>query len=98
MTPGETVELVVANPDNITHELVVANQKEIDEHLAAGHEEGHDEEEEGREEAPLEVEIEPGESKSLAVTFDETGHMARFASLLEGHYEAGTHGDFSFRE
>ncbi len=93
ITPGETVEFVITNSGALTHELVVTNQEEIDEHLEAGHEE---EAHEG--EAPLEVEIEPGETKSLVVTFDETDHMARFACLIEGHYEAGMHGDFSFQE
>jgi len=55
-----------------------------------------DEEMANMDEPMLEVEIEPGESKSLKVTFDETDHVARFACLLGGHYEAGMHGDFNF--
>ena len=90
----ETVEFVITNSGALTHEFVVTNQEEIDEHLEAGHEEGHDEGEEGHEGAPLEVEIEPGETGTLVVTFDEPDHKARFACLIEGHYEAGMHGDF----
>ena len=92
ITAGETVEFVVTNLGAVAHEFRVTNQEEIDEHLAAGHQEGHEEE------AMLEMEIEPGETKSLVVTFDETDHMARFACLVEGHYEAGMHGDFDFKE
>jgi uncharacterized cupredoxin-like copper-binding protein len=94
ITDGETVEFVITNSGALTHEFVVTNQEEIDEHLEAGHEEGHDEGEEGHEGAPLEVEIEPGETGTLVVTFDDPDHMARFACLIEGHYEAGMHGDF----
>lgn len=103
VTAGETVEFVVTNSGAVTHEFRVMNQAEIDEHLAAGHEEGHDEEmtdEEmaDMEEMVLELEIPSGETKTLTVTFDETDHMARFACLVEGHYEAGMHGDFAFQE
>ncbi len=96
ITPGETIEFVITNSGALTHEFVVTSQEEIDEHLEAGHEEGHDEGEEGHEEAPLEVEIEPGETETLVITFDDSDHMARFACLIEGHYEAGMHGDFDF--
>jgi uncharacterized cupredoxin-like copper-binding protein len=96
VTPGETVEFVISNSGALAHEFVVTNQEEIDEHLEAGHEEGHDEGEEGHDEAPLEVAVEPGETQTLVVTFDETDHMARFACLIEGHFEAGMHGDFEF--
>ncbi len=95
ITPGETVEFVITNSGALAHEFVVTNQEEIDEHLEGGHEE-HDEGEEGPEEAALEVEIEPGETETLVVTFDETDHMARFVCLIEGHYESGMAGDFSF--
>jgi uncharacterized cupredoxin-like copper-binding protein len=96
ITPGETLEFVITNSGALTHEFLVTNQVDIDEHLEAGHEEGHEEEEKGHEEASLEVEVEPGETQSLLITFDETDHMARFSCLIEGHYEAGMHGDFEF--
>jgi uncharacterized cupredoxin-like copper-binding protein len=44
------------------------------------------------------VEVEPGETETMTVTFDDTNHLARFACLIEGHYEAGMAGDFSFDE
>ena len=102
ITTGETIEFVITNSGALTHEFVVTNQEEIDEHLEAGHEEGHDDEgeeghdeaEDGHDEASLEVEIEPGETETLVITFDDPDHMARFACLIEGHYEAGMHGDF----
>lgn len=79
------------------------NQDEIDEHLEAGHDEGHDEGETSDEmsgdEMAMEdvvIEIEPGSSTSVTVTFDDTDHQARFACLIEGHYESGMHGDFTF--
>ena len=106
ITPGETVEFVITNSGAVTHEFVVTNQTEIDEHLAAGHE-GHDEGEmteeemaamDGMEGGMIEVEVEPGQTETLTVTFDDTGHLARFVCLIEGHYEAGMTGDFSFDE
>lgn len=76
----------------------MTNQEDIDEHIATGHE-GHDEDQmEGMEGSMIEVEIEPGGTESLTVTFDGTDSMAQFACLIEGHYEAGTHGEFSFEE
>ena len=102
ITAGETVEFVITNSGAVAHEFEVTNQTEIDEHLEAGHDEGHDEEMTDEEMAAmddmaaLEVEVEPGETESLTVTFDETDHMARFVCLIEGHYEAGMQGDFSF--
>ena len=102
ITAGETVEFVITNSGAVAHEFVVTNQTEIDEHLEAGHEVGHDEEMTDEEMAAmddmavLEVEVEAGETKSLTITFDETDHMARFVCLIEGHYEAGMQGDFSF--
>ena len=105
ITPGETVEFVITNTGAVTHEFVVTNQEEIDEHLEAGHE-GHDEGEMSEEdmadmdgmaaEGMIEVEVEPGETETLTVTFDDTDHLARFVCLIEGHYEAGMTGDFSF--
>lgn len=99
ITAGETVEFVITNSGALAHEFVVTNQEEIDEHLEAGHDEGHEEgedSEDGHDETPVEVEVEPGETETLIVTFDETDHQARFACLIEGHYEAGMHGDFEF--
>lgn len=107
ITPGETVEFVITNSGAVTHEFVVTNQGEIDEHLEAGHED-HDEGEMSEEdmadmdgmamEGMIEVEVEPGETETLTVTFDDTDHQARFVCLIEGHYEAGMTGDFSFDE
>ncbi|HSR46157.1 MAG TPA: plastocyanin/azurin family copper-binding protein [Acidimicrobiia bacterium] len=104
ISPGETVEFIVTNTGVVAHEFVVTNQSEIDEHLEAGHATGHGDEDvanmdemdgmEGM--AAREVQVEPGETKSLTITFDDAGDLARFACLIEGHYEAGMVGDFNF--
>ena len=104
ITGGETVEFVITNNGAVTHEFVVTSQTEIDEHLEAGHEEGHEEpagemtgdEMAAMEGGMIEVEVEVGETKTLMVTFDDTDELARFVCLIEGHYEAGMEGDFSF--
>lgn len=104
ITPGETIEFIVTNSGAVAHEFVVTNQVEIDEHLEAGHAMGHGDEDmanmdemdgmEGM--AAREVQVEPGETKSLTITFDGTSDLARFVCLIEGHYEAGMEGDFNF--
>ena len=102
ITEGETIEFVISNTGAIAHEFRIMNQDEIDEHLEAGHEEGHDEEsgdEMSGDEMAMEdvvIEVEPGESAMVTVTFDDADHQARFACLIEGHYESGMHGDFNF--
>ena len=82
---GETVRFVVTNDGVAPHEFELSNATEIAEHLEGGHD-GHDESAMDMDEG-LKLELAPGETGELTVTFD--GEFERVVCLIPGHYEAG---------
>ncbi|HZD79823.1 MAG TPA: plastocyanin/azurin family copper-binding protein [Actinomycetota bacterium] len=83
---GEPVCFVVTNEGDIKHEFVVGGKEMQDEHeqeMAGGASMG----EMDMGDLP-ELELEPGETKSVTTTFDEPGQML-FACHEPGHYAGG---------
>ncbi|MDH3250263.1 MAG: hypothetical protein OEQ47_14940 [Acidimicrobiia bacterium] len=90
-SPGQTVRFHLANEGAIGHEFRLSNQHRIDEHIAAGHED-HGDGGSGHhgETGDVFIELEPGSSKTVDVTFpDDTDAYTIVACLVPGHYEAG---------
>lgn len=82
---GETVRFVVSNPGSLEHEFVLG-----DEDVQMAHEGQMDM---GMEHGSIESElpsltIAPGETKTVAVTFDEPGTVL-YGCHVEGHYDGG---------
>ena len=83
VTAGETVAFTFVNQGEVEHEARIDTVHGVEDHIAGGHE-GH---EHGA--GPLAVLVQPGESETLMVTFEEGDDYEVIACTLPGHYEAG---------
>jgi uncharacterized cupredoxin-like copper-binding protein len=79
---GETITFVVTNDGKNLHEFVIGDESYQQEHAAAMSE--GDE----REAAPNQIEVEPGETKSVTWTFTEPVEVL-YGCHEPGHYEGG---------
>ncbi len=91
---GETIRFVVTNDGQIEHEFRPTTVAGADEHLASGHTDHEEEGAEGEAHEEGEILVQPGETKTLDVHFDEAGEYTIYACLLPGHYESGMVGEF----
>lgn len=85
---GETIRFVVTNPGEVVHEFVLGP-----EHVQAAHEEAAEMGEMEHGEMDVEgqlaaIELQPGETKEVTVTFEEAGEML-YGCHEPGHYNAG---------
>ncbi|OOE96579.1 cupredoxin domain-containing protein [Salinivibrio sp. IB643] len=107
--PGETVKFVVENKGQLVHEFNIgtpamhqAHQKEMMTMMSQGVLEGsqinhHKMKMSGMtHEDPNSVLLEPGQSKTIIWTFNNNRNI-EFACNVPGHYQAGMHGDVSFK-
>ena len=83
VSAGETYEFTFVNEGQIEHEARLDTVHGVEDHIAGGHE-GHE-----HGDGPLALLVQPGESGTLTVTFDEDAHFEVIACTLPGHYEAG---------
>jgi uncharacterized cupredoxin-like copper-binding protein len=90
VTAGETIRFDVTNAGQIVHEFRLSNAHRVEEHLASGHE-GHGDDTGGHHgDVDVVLELDPGESGQVIVTFPEdTTLFTEIACLIPGHYEAG---------
>jgi uncharacterized cupredoxin-like copper-binding protein len=89
---GETITFAVANDGAIVHEFRLSNPHRIEEHLASGHED-HDDGGGHHGDADIVLQLEPGETGNITVTFPEdVTFFTEIACLIPGHYEAGMKG------
>ncbi len=98
-TPGETVVYRIMNTGDLPHEFRLSNAHRVEEHIASGHE-GHGEEGEGghhEADGDIAVELEPGLSTELVVTFpmDESIYTM-VVCLIPEHYERGMHSELTY--
>ena len=94
---GETIRFVVTNKGQIEHEFRPTTVEEAQAHIESGHADHEEEGDEAAEHEEGEVLVQPGETKTLDVHFDEAGEYAIYACLLPGHYESGMVGDFTYK-
>ncbi len=80
---SETWTFTFVNEGQIEHEARIDTLGAVEEHIAGG----HDAHEHG--EGPLSLILQPGESGSLTVTFEEGDYFEVIACTLPGHFEAG---------
>lgn len=86
---GETVTFHVSNDGLVVHEFRLSNAHRIEEHIASGHE-GHGDGGGHHDDADVVLELEPGETGAITVTFPEdTTIFTEVACLIPGHYEGG---------
>lgn len=98
VTAGETITFVVVNEGVVPHELRLSNAHRIEEHLASGHDDHGDDGDEGHhDDGDVFIELEPGMTGELVVTFPEDQTVfTEMACLLPGHYEAGMLGPIEY--
>ncbi len=97
VSAGETIRFVITNDGAVAHEFRLSNPHRIEEHIAAGHEDHGEESGHHEEGGDVLIEIEPGETGELEMTFPEdTSLYTSIACLLPGHYEAGMAGDLTY--
>lgn len=90
---GETVRFNLTNTGVVEHEFRLSNQPRIDEHIAAGHASS------GADHGTtpdIVVLVQPGETRSVDVTFPDTTSYTVIACLIPGHYEAGMSGSVDY--
>ena len=86
--PGETVEFIITNRGNILHDFQLTDEAGVAAHLAGDTPDG----------GSLRVEIRPGETMRLAVTFDDAASdLTEFVCFIPGHFEAGMAGELARR-
>lgn len=91
---GQTVRFIVTNVGATTHEFRLSNPHRIEEHMADHDDAGHGDDAGHHEDADVVLELEPGVTGEVTVTFPEdTDLYSQVACLLPGHYEAGMHGE-----
>ncbi len=95
---GETITFVVTNNGAVEHYFEMSNDHEVEKHLASGHAEHEEDtdlelEEEAEE---LILELAPGTSGELTVTFEDTTTLTQIVCLIPGHYEAGMEAAITF--
>ena len=95
---GETVTFVVTNNGVVEHYFELSNDHEVEEHLASGHAEHQEDldielEEEAEE---LILELAPGATGELTVTFEDTTTLTAIVCLIPGHYDAGMEAGITF--
>lgn len=103
VSPGEDVVFVVTNDGLVRHEFELTNDLAIKEHLESDHM-GHNtdeptdsDEDHVTEAASIMIDVNPGETKILEVTFpDDASTFTEFVCLVPGHYEAGMHSEIDY--
>ena len=86
---GETIRFEVRNDGALVLEFRLSNGHRIEEHLASGHAD-HQDDGGHHEEMDVVLELDPGESGEIDVTFPEDATMfTEIACLIPGHYEGG---------
>ena len=103
VVPGEDVKFIVINDGLVRDQFELSNHAAVNEHLEGGHTDHEAEEQNGHEEdhatetAPTMVDVAPGETKILEVTFpDDSAEFTEFVCLIPGHYEAGMHSEIDY--
>ena len=96
-TPGETVVYRIVNTGFLPHEFRLSNAHRVEEHIESGHE-GHGEDGgHHAEDGDVLVELEPGDSTELVVTFPmDMSVFTTVVCLLPDHYEKGMHAELSY--
>ncbi len=87
---GETIEFLVTNMGALKHEFEITDLDAVDAHLAGGHSD-HDDGLAADVADPSEakITIEPGQTETLIVTFDDPTEQTLAVCLIPGHFEAG---------
>jgi uncharacterized cupredoxin-like copper-binding protein len=87
---GETIEFLVTNMGALAHEFEITDLDAVDAHLAGGHSD-HDDGLAADVADPSEakITIEPGQTETLIVTFDDPTEQTLAVCLIPGHFEAG---------
>lgn len=89
VTAGEAVTFQVSNDGLVIHEFRLSNAHRIEEHITSGHE-GHHGGGGHHDDADVVLELEPGETEEITVTFPEDATIfTEVACLIPGHYEGG---------
>ena len=78
---GETIRFVLVNTGGEDHEFVLGDESLQESHEMDGHE-GHGDD------ALAAVDLSPGSTVEVTVTFDEPGSLL-YGCHVQGHYEAG---------
>ncbi len=98
ISAGETVRFIITNNGAIDHEFRLSNAHRIEEHLESGHDD-HGEGGHHEEDGDVFVELEPGATGEITVTFPkDMGIYTEIACLLPGHYEAGMLGELTYSD
>ena len=77
----------------VEHEFRLSNQPRIDEHIAVGHADSGDDH---GTTPDIVVLVQPGETRSVDVTFPDPTSYTVIACLIPGHYEAGMFGSVDY--
>ncbi len=87
---GETIEFWVTNMGALPHEFEITDLDAVDAHLAGSHSD-HDDGLAADVADPSEakITIEPGQTETLIVTFDDPTEQTLAVCLIPGHFEAG---------
>jgi len=90
---GETIEFWVTNMGAVPHEFEITDLDAVDAHLAGGHS-AHDDGDmamaaDVADSPEAKITIEPGQTETLIVTFDDPAEQTLAVCLIPGHYEAG---------
>ena len=90
---GETIEFLVTNMGGLAHEFEITDLDAVDAHLAGGHSD-HDDGDmamaaDVADSPEAKITIEPGQTETLIVTFDDPAEQTLAVCLIPGHYEAG---------
>ncbi len=90
---GETIEFWVTNMGALPHEFEITDLDAVDAHLAGGHSD-HDDGDmamaaDVADSPEAKITIEPGQTETLIVTFDDPAEQTLAVCLIPGHYEAG---------